>query len=125
MKKRLLVTVVLVALVMTSLIGCTKKEVTLESFVKDNPSEEAALEQLTADDPNAQIEFEGNIMRIIYNVEDENITKDILDPAMDMMEDIFNGIAKDLVKSTGIEGIQIEVLYQKADGEEITRRIFE
>ena len=97
----------------------------LESFVKDNPSEEAALEQLTADDPNAQIEFEGNIMRIIYNVEDENITKDILDPAMDMMEDIFNGIAKDLVKSTGIEGIQIEVLYQKADGEEITRRIFE
>lgn len=125
MKKRLLVTVVLVALVMTSLIGCTKKEVTLESFVKDNPSEEAALEQLTADDPNAQIEFEGNIMRIIYNVEDENITKDILDPAMDMMEDIFNGIAQDLVKSTGIEGIQIEVLYQKADGEEITRRIFE
>lgn len=125
MKKRLLVTVVLVALVMTSLIGCTKKEVTLENFVKDNPSEEAALEQLTADDPNAQIEFEGNIMRIIYNVEDENITKDILDPAMDMMEDIFNGIAKDLVKSTGIEGIQIEVLYQKADGEEITRRIFE
>ena len=125
MKKRLLVTVVLVALVMTSLIGCTKKEVTLESFVKDNPSEEAALEQLTADDPNAQIEFEGNLMRIIYNVEDENITKDILDAAMDMMEDIFNGIAQDLVKSTGIEGIQIEVLYQKADGEEITRRIFE
>ena len=125
MKKRLLVTVVLVALVMTSLIGCTKKEVTLESFVKDNPSEEAALEQLTADDPNAQIEFEGNIMRIIYKVEDESITKDILDPAMDMMEDIFNGIAQDLVKSTGIEGIQIEVLYQKADGEEITRRIFE
>ncbi|MBQ7246052.1 MAG: DUF4854 domain-containing protein [Firmicutes bacterium] len=125
MKKRLLVTVVLVALVMTSLIGCTKKEVTLESFVKDNPSEEAALEQLTADDPNAQIEFEGNLMRIIYNVEDENITKDILDSAMDMMEDIFNGIAQDLVKSTGIEGIQIEVLYQKADGEEITRRIFE
>ena len=125
MKKRLVVTIVLIALVATLLAGCAKKEVTLESFVKDNPSEEAALEELTANDPNASIEFEGNIMRIIYKVEDSTITKDILDPALEMMAVTFNGIAQDLVKSTGIEGIQIEIVYKDAEGKDITSRVFE
>lgn len=125
MKKRLVVTIVLIALVATLLAGCAKKEVTLESFVKDNPSEEAALEELTANDPNASIEFEGNIMRIIYKVEDSTITKDILDPALEMMAATFNGIAQDLVKSTGIKGIQIEIVYKDAEGKDITSRVFE
>ena len=74
MKKRLVVTIVLIALVITLLSGCAKKEVTLESFVNDNPSEKVALEELVEkEDVNARIEFEGNTMRIIYKVEDASV----------------------------------------------------
>ncbi|MBO4236031.1 MAG: DUF4854 domain-containing protein [Firmicutes bacterium] len=125
MKRKLVITIVIIALAMTLLSGCAKKEVTLESFVNDNPSEKESLEVLTAEDPNASIEFEGNVMRIIYKVEDSTVTKEILDPAMEMMRDTFSGIAKDLASGTGIEGIQIEIVYQDASGKEITKRTFE
>ena len=126
MKKRNVIAIILlVVIAMTLVTGCGKKEVTLESFVKDNPTEEAALAELTKDDPNAKIEFEGNIMRIIYTVVDESITKEILDSAMGMMDGTFSGIARDLSTATEIKGIQIEVVYIDADGEEITKKLFE
>lgn len=123
-KKTAIAIILLLAIAMSLFTGCGKKEVTLESFVKDNPSEEEALAQLTKDDPNADIEFDGNIMRIKYKVADESITKEILDSAMDMMEDTFKGIASDLSNSTGIKGIQIEVVYTDMNGKEITKRVF-
>ena len=123
-KKTAIAIILLLAIAMSLFTGCGKKEVTLESFVKDNPSEEEALAQLTKDDPNADIEFEGNIMRIKYKVEDASITKEILDSAMEMMEDTFKGIASDLSNSTGIKGIQIEVVYTDMNGKEITKRVF-
>ena len=126
MKKKILIVAVLaIAVMMTLFTGCSKKEATLESFVKDHPSEQTALEELTKDDPNAKIEFEGNIMRIIYKVEDAGISKDVLDSAMEMMKDTFKGIASDLSNSTGIKGIQIEIVYVNTDGQEITKKLFE
>ena len=124
-KKNVIAIILLVVIAMTLVTGCGKKEVTLESFVKDNPTEEAALAELTKDDPNAKIEFEGNIMRITYIVEDESITKEILDSAMEMMVDTFKGMARDLSTATEIKGIQIEIVYVDVDGKEITKKLFE
>ena len=124
-RKNVIVVVLLIAMMMSLLVGCGKKEVTLESFVKDNPSEQEALEQLTAEDPNAKIEFEGNIMRLVYAVDDPSVSKEILDSAMDMVADTFKNIASDLSNSTGIKGIQIEIVYTDKDGKEITKRTFE
>jgi len=124
-KKNVIAIILLMAIAMTLFTGCGKKEVTLESFVKDNPTEQAALEELTKDDPNAKIEFEGNTMRITYTVEDESVTKEILDSAMNMMVDTFKGIANDISAATEIKGIQIEVVYVDVEGKEITKKVFE
>lgn len=124
--------------VMTMLTGCGKEqveeldpvEITLESYVKEHPSEQEALNQLTADDPNAKIEFEKNTMRIIYTVSDEAMAevgddlKDILDDAFSTMDDTFSSIAKDLESNTGVDGIGIEVVYVDTKGEEISKALF-
>lgn len=127
MKKRSLVALILIIAVLTIVpSGCGKKEVTLESFVKDNPSEYKALEEkLSSGDPNAKIEFEGNIMRFIYTVDDPDKTKEVFDQAMEKMVDTFNNMAKELSSKIGIEGIQIEIVYADTEGKTITSRIFE
>ena len=126
MKKRVVVTIILIAIAVTLLAGCAKKEVTLESFVDAKPSEKVALEEaIKKEDYNARIEFEVNTMRIIYTVEDSAVTKEILDSAMEMMVDTFSNIAKDISKSLSIEGVQVEIVYEDADGKIIASRVFE
>ena len=133
MKKRSLLIIVLVLLLSVTLLlsGCSKKKITLEEFVKENLTEQSALEDITKDDPNAKLEFTGNTMRILYSISEEipeesmEEVKLALDTSLSNMEDVFTGMVKDLESSTGIEGISIEVIYTTMDGSEITKRSFE
>ena len=126
---RVISTLLILVILVTMLTGCKKKEVTLESYVNDNPSEQAALQELMGEDQNAKIEFEGNTMRIIYTVNQEAVTgiedvKALLEEAFSYMEDVFNGIVEDLEEATGIEGISIEIIYLDEAGNEIAKNTY-
>ena len=110
--------------------GCAKKEVTLESYVKDNPSEQQAIEDLMSTDENAKLEFQGNTMRIIYTVTAEALEgmgdspKSIFEEAFALMEDTFKGVVQELERITEIDGIEIEIIYNDEAGNEIARKAY-
>lgn len=123
------ISLTLVLLIVAAVISGCSKESTLESYVKNHPSEEEGLAQLTDDDPNARIEFDGNIMRIVYTLPEiegnREDVKDILDEAMETMGDVFREIIQELEEKTGIVGIKIEIIYEDSAGEEVTMGLFE
>lgn len=134
MKDRKLKVFVLV-LVMTILasallMGCKKAEPTLESYVKDNPSEQSAIEDLLASEDNAEIEFIGNKMRIVYTVTEEELKSfegdvaTVMEEAFGVMEETFEGVIDELERITEIQGIQIEIAYLDSEGTEIASYVY-
>ena len=119
----ILLAVMAIALLATACGSKTPK--TLEEYVAANQTEKDSIEGIVSDDPNATVEIKDNTMGIIYTVNDESFTADVLNTALGSLGDTFSGIIKDLETETGIEGINIKVTYVDASGAEITSKTFE
>ena len=129
MKKNRKIALILIAIlcmaVFAAACGGAKAPTTLEEYLEADESEKDVIAEIAADDPNAEVSVSGNTMEIKYTVEDEVYTKEVLDTALDGLGTQFSEIIQNLQTQTGFDGININVVYVKGDGTEITSKLFE
>ncbi len=127
MKKKTLLTSLLVILMMAVMIaftGCGGGPETLEEYINNDAEAQEEIDAL-AESSGMEISIKGNTLTYVYSYDqtfDEAMIEQMasqFESTMESMASTFEGVATTLEEETGIEDITVKVLYQDSAETEI------
>ena len=124
MKKRLLMIILSLGLVFTMFLtsGCGGPK-TLEEYIESDKDAKETIDSMTTD--QMKVNISGNTLTYTYTYDQTfegehlELMKEELEKAMEKQSSTFESIGETLEKNSGIDDVEVKVIYKDKQGTEI------